>query len=95
MQVREEEWKEVYKRSEGRAGGWGGREGTVSFSHLSLKYAVEFFDHRRLLIGRPSTCPLEWKATSVALVSDMGDPGGQEQREESGSWGAGPELPRC
>ena len=33
--------------------GEGGREGIVSFSSLSLKYPVEFFDYMRLLIGLP------------------------------------------
>ena len=61
---------------------------------VRLKYffPVEFFWPRETS-NEPAICTLEWKALLVALVSDMGDPRGEEQRDECGNGKASPELP--
>lgn len=56
------------------------------FGGVRLKYffPVEFFSPLETF-DEPAICTLEWKAILVALVSDMGDPRGEEQKDESGN----------
>lgn len=51
---------------------------------LKYSFPVKFFSPWETF-DEPTICTLEWKALLVTLVSDLGDSGGEEQRDESGN----------